>query len=252
LGGVTAPSLHRPDFDVPGAASAGVVGDSRTWTDPYIQRYFTARIRSLQALDEATESTVEALRDAGELDNTYVFFTSDNGYLLGEHGLVGKNVLYEEALRVPLLVRGPGVRRAATSSLPATLVDLAPTFLQIAHTEPGVAQDGTSLLAALRGNEKRWRDTQLVQTGSMSSGYLLGWTYRGVRTGRYTFGIDTATGATVLFDRLRDPRELHDVADHPAYRGIAEELARRTGELSGCAGTACNRIFGEPRAPSGP
>jgi N-acetylglucosamine-6-sulfatase len=251
LGGVRAPSLREPDFDRPGAASAGLVGDAKKWTAPYIQHYFTQRIRSLQALDEATARTIEALRDADELDNTYVFFTSDNGYLLGEHGLVGKNVLYEEDLRVPLLVRGPGVRRAATSRLPATLVDLAPTFLQIAHARPGVAQDGTSLLAALRGDERRWRDTQLVQTGSRSTDYLSGWTYRGVRTGRYTFAIDTATGTRVLFDRLRDPGQVHDVADDPAYRGIAEELARRTGELAGCAGPACNRTFGDPGRPSG-
>jgi N-acetylglucosamine-6-sulfatase len=249
LGGVEAPSLRAPDFDVPGAASDGLVGDANPWTAPYIQHYFTQRIRSLQALDEATARAVRALRDAGELDNTYVFFTSDNGYLLGEHGLVGKNLLYEEDLHVPLLVRGPGVRRAATSRLPVTLVDLAPTFLQIAHARPGVTEDGTSLLGALRGNEGRWRDTQLVQTGSDSNSYLSGWTYRGVRTGRYTFGIDTATGITVLFDRLRDPRQLHDVADDPAYRGIAKELARRTRELSGCAGTGCNRIFGDPGEP---
>ena len=85
------------------------------------------RLEALSAVDEGVQKIVEALADTGRLDNTYLFFTSDNGYSMGQHRRVGKDVPYEEVIRIPLIVRGPDVRPGTTSLAIAANIDLAPT-----------------------------------------------------------------------------------------------------------------------------
>ena len=106
----------------------------------------TARLQTLQSVDRAVGSLVETLDDEGVLDETYIVFTSDNGYSLGEHRFVGKDVLTDEALQVPLLVRGPGIGPGTTSDLPVTLVDLPATFAALTGVSPAWQVDGTSLV----------------------------------------------------------------------------------------------------------
>ena len=77
-----------------------------------------ARIRSLRSVDDQVKATVDALRATGELANTYIFFTSDNGYLLGEHRLTTKNHPYEQSLRIPLVARGPASRPGPCGTRP--------------------------------------------------------------------------------------------------------------------------------------
>src|SRR5918993_1507759 len=95
-----------------------------------------ARLQSLQAVDRAVGSLVQTLAAEGVLDDTYLVFSSDNGYSLGEHRFVGKDVLTDEALQVPLLVRGPGISPGSTSDLPVTLVDLPATFADLTGVTP--------------------------------------------------------------------------------------------------------------------
>ena len=109
-----------------------------------------ARIQSLLSVDDQIKVM---LRDArtrtDQLDNTYVFFTSDNGFAVGEHGLTTKNHPYETSLRVPLLVRGPGIEPGSRCPEQFGMADLAPTFLDIADATAGRPQDGRSMLPAL-------------------------------------------------------------------------------------------------------
>lgn len=204
-----------------------------------------ARLRSLQAVDRAVESLVRTLRETGELDNTYLVFSSDNGYSLGEHRFVGKNVLTQPALQIPLLVRGPGVVTGASSEVPATLVDLPVTFAALAGVSTGWTVDGASLVPTLRGEEQAFRDTTLVQTGESGGD---GWAYRGVRTDRYLYGVNGSDG--FLYDRLRDPGELVNLIDDPAYAAVRGELERRRSLLVSCAGASCNQRFGPLPEPS--
>lgn len=249
---VVAPALRKPSFNVMGPPEPGLVGETGPWSRSYIQHYSDQRAQSLGAVDAAVAAAVRALADTGELDNTYIFFTTDNAYLLGEHGYIGKNVLYEENLRIPLLVRGPGVRPGSRSELPVTLYDLAPTVLQIAGGTAGVVEDGESFLPALTGQSMPWRDTQLVQAGSTRKrGPAPGWFFRGVRTARYSYAREPATGRQTLYDRVRDPYEMHNVARLPQYAAVRRELARRTTLLSRCAGASCNRRFGDVGPPTG-
>jgi arylsulfatase A-like enzyme len=108
------------------------------------------RLQSMLAVDDAIGDLIESLRDSGELDNTYIFFTSDNGFHLGEHRLgAGKWTPYEEDIRVPLVVRGPGVPEGETLPHMVLNNDLAPTFADLAGTEAPSFVDGRSLVLLL-------------------------------------------------------------------------------------------------------
>ena len=205
----------------------------------------TARLRSLQAVDRAVGSMVETLDRQGVLDDTYIVFSSDNGYSLGEHRFTGKDVLTDEALQVPLIVRGPGIAPGSTSDLPVTLVDLPATFAALTGVTPAWQVDGTSLVPTLLGQDQTFRDTTLIQTGRTLGD---GWSHRGVRTQRYLYGTDGADG--FLYDRFVDPDEMINRFDDPTYAEVQAALEMRRTELVDCAGWTCNQVFGPLPDPS--
>ncbi|WP_210651845.1 sulfatase [Nocardioides sp. SYSU D00065] len=205
----------------------------------------TARLQSLQAVDRAVGSLVETLDEQGVLDETYLVFSSDNGYSLGEHRFVGKDVLTDEALQVPLLVRGPGIAPGSRSDLPVSLVDLPVTFAALTGVDPAWQVDGTSLLPTLMGADQPFRDTTLIQTGRTLG---TGWSHRGVRTDRYLYGTDGTD--TFLYDRLVDPDEMVNLADDPRYAAVRSALDLRRSELVDCAGWTCNQVFGPLPEPA--
>ncbi len=246
LGDVPSPALGKPSFNVvTPPPNPYPVLSSWPLSRPDLQAYFTARIRTLQDVDDGLERLVAALRETGELDNTYIFFVSDNGHLLGEHRILAKNVLYREALEVPLLVRVPGASAGWTSDVPVTLVDLAPTIVELAGATAGRTIDGQSFAPLLRRQPVRWRDTQLVQTGGdRTTGPEPGWTTRGVWTSRYTYFRRSVDGVEFLFDRSEYPYEVVNVASRASYRPILSELRRRRQALVNCSGATCARVFG--------
>jgi arylsulfatase A-like enzyme len=112
-----------------------------------IDRRRQARLEMLLSVDEGVEAIVDALRDEGELDNTYLVFMSDNGYFSGEHRIrQGKFLPHEPSSHVPLMIRGPGIPAGAASSELVSNVDLAPTISEIAGATPTLREDGRSLL----------------------------------------------------------------------------------------------------------
>ena len=192
-----------------------------------------ARIRSLRSVDDQVKAVVDTLRQVGQLRRTYVFFLSDNGYLIGEHRQVGKNRPYEPALRVPFLVRGPGIPAGVVRPAVYSMVDLAPTFLQIAGAQPPVVIDGRSILASLRTGVTGYGD-YLIQGGDSHEP----WWWRGVRSRGFVYA-RYSNGFEELYDRTNDPYQLRNVVDDPAY---ADELARqrqRRDELRSCTGAEC-------------
>src|SRR5690606_17237603 len=97
--------------------------------------------------------------------DTVIVFTSDNGYFLGEHRIrQGKILPYEPSLRVPLLMRGPGVPHGVTRRSPVTTLDAAPTFAALAGARPGVPVDGSSLLRVVE-RDRGWRTGVVTDTG---------------------------------------------------------------------------------------
>lgn len=112
----------------------------------YLDHYYRQRLRALQAVDELVGKLVAQLGGAGVLDDTYVVFSSDNGYHLGQHRLPpGKECGYDEDIRVPLVIRGPGVPRGGAEDAVTTHIDLAPTVLNIAGAGTRPDFDGVAI-----------------------------------------------------------------------------------------------------------
>ena len=249
--GARAPFLDKPSFNEADASDKPRAVVRRGRVDvPAAQQLFLQRIRALASVDQAVAGIVTALREAGELDDTVIAFTSDNGFLYGEHRYQGKTLAYEESVRVPLLVRGPGIEPGRTLGHTAAMIDLAPTFAELAGAEPQVPVDGESLVDVVRDPAPGVDRTLLLQAGIRGPDPQgLDWEYRGVRTGRYTFVYWFKTGFVELYDRRRDPYQLRNLADDPRYAGIVEELAARTRALGECEGAACRTDFGPVPPP---
>ena len=246
FGSATNPATRKPSFNRPRPGEQRLNARGQ-------QKLFQARIRSLQSVDDAMASMVATLTVTGELDNTYIVFASDNGYALGEHAQTGKNILTEEVLDVPMLIRGPQVRKGATVNQVTSLVDLPATFLTVAGLRPKKPIDGLPLVSLLRGTSKRWRDTTLVQTGNsdVRGVKYKGWESRGVQTSRYLYQdfVNQRDGER-LYDRQRDRFELKDRSHDPRYRATMRELRQRYTKLRNCKGQVrCNRIFGRVPGP---
>jgi N-acetylglucosamine-6-sulfatase len=249
--GARPPSFSKPSFNEARIGDLPPGLRSRKVSRHRMLRLFQARVRSLRSVDDAVAATVRQLDRLGELDNTYIVFTSDNGFVLGEHRQTAKNLLFDEVLDVPLVIRGPGFQAGTVDDTAVTLVDLVATFVDWAGATPGHQIDGISV-ERLRADLRRpVRDTILVQTGDQVADETPGWDYRGVTTRRYLFAHRAGRqGTGILFDRLRDPYALRNRFWDGGYRAIRRELTHRTHVLSRCVGDGCNRVFGrlpEPR-----
>lgn len=243
LSNVTLPVLRKASFNERHVADQPKEARGPKVSAFDMQQRFTSRIEALQAADENVQMLVEQLEALGELDNTYIFFVSDNGYLLGEHRLSHKNYIFSESMAIPFSVRVPTADGGTISDLPVTLADLAPTFAELGQATPERLVDGVSFAPLLRGEEQPWRDTQLIQTGRDLSTYD-SWRIRGARTDRYTYGRDVTNGFEQLYDRLRDPYEIHNRARDPRYQPVLRAMRKRMAALRDCAGAACSRSFG--------
>ncbi len=260
FGTVKLPTRNKPSFgerntsDKPHSVRASTLPSRLVWR-------FRQRIRSLQAIDEANAATIRALRRARALDDTLIAYVSDNGYQLGEHNLYTKNHPYAESLQIPFLMRGPGIPRGATSDQTASMVDLAPTFLDAAGVLGRVRRaghtDGETLLPVAAGRATL-NSTTLIQAGPITAKQVrtFGWMFRGVRTSRYTWVV-WWNGFEELYDHARDPYELDNLTGHrgrlrdPAYLAVRDELRSRYQRLRSCAGyQACERrAFGPEPVP---
>ena len=198
---------------------------------------YHSRGESLLAVDEGVQKVVDALSAAGALDNTFLVFASDNGWMQGEHRIVqGKIVPYEPSIRVPLLMRGPGV--PAGVHLPQMVVnaDLAPTIVDLANATPGLTMDGRSLLPLLK-DRTVWSGRDLLLDGVGADVAHMG--FQGLRTPRYVYVEYRVPAETELYDLAKDPYELQNVAGDPSYDRVRAELAARLAKLKTCRGVTC-------------
>jgi N-acetylglucosamine-6-sulfatase len=197
-----------------------------------IQESWKQRRESLLAVDEAVRSIVQTLRDTGQLDSTLILFTSDNGFLHGEHRLrYGKIVLYEPSIRVPLLLRGPGIPKGVHRSQLVANIDYAPTILDAAGVKPGRVEDGVSLLPLARDSGKELGRDLLIENGPFRH-------YDAIRTRNWLYA-EHETGERELYDLSRDPYELRSLHADPRYARLRGALAQRLHVLVTCTGSTC-------------
>ena len=223
------------------------------------------RAEAIYLVDRSVKQIMGKLEQTGQLDNTLVVFTSDNGYFLGEQGeRQGKILPYEPSLRVPVVMRGPGVPQGEVRTDPFLSIDYAPTFAQLGDATHGEL-DGQSLLDVARlGDESAnamWHRTVLTETtplnsvrealdrrdpvGAHTTQTLQGKT-TGVRTGRYLYTEwlvepgNRHPGATVeLYDVLEDPNQYDNLADDPTYADVVARLHDVLAKARVCRGAQC-------------
>lgn len=194
------------------------------WRAARIDAFRKDQYRTLLAVDEAVERVLQALADSGRLSNTMVLFASDNGYLWGEHRIEGKSVPYDEAIRVPYVLRYDPLTGGTAEGRIVANVDIAPTFADLAGVDaPGA--EGVSLLPLLDGSATSWRADLLVEhydgAGTVP-------TFCQVRSPRWSF-VRYSTGEEELYELERDPYQLKNRAGVKSLKGqlaLMRERAR--------------------------
>lgn len=191
--------------------------------------YRRERRDALRTVDDSVVRIVNALRDTGELADTVLVFTSDNGFMQGEHRIDwGKVVPYMESARVPLLIRGPGFTPGTHTELVSN-ADLAPTFAEIAGVTPGHPVDGVSMLGTIPVDRSILLESLASDDwkGGATTGPLPA--YRSVIQNRWQW--TEWDGAQELYDLANDPYQQRNRAGDPAFGTIRKELAAELGRL---------------------
>ena len=208
-----------------------------------IDEQYRTRLRTMLAVDDLIGNVVEALRKSGELDNTYIFFTSDNGFVMGEHRRPqGKWSAYEEAMRVPLLVRGPGVPEGKTLPHMVLNNDFAPTFATLGGASVPSFVDGRSfvpLLGSTSPAPSDWRRAFLEEGRASKTGRPA---FKAIRTTDHLW-VEYADGERELYDLKEDPYELESKVD-TAPEDLMQDLAGRLDELRDCSTEGCRQAEG--------
>jgi N-acetylglucosamine-6-sulfatase len=263
------PGVHESDVSDKPAIVSGQPPNSPKRLRVLRHRY-ECRVETLPAVDRGIAGIVRTLRETGELDDTILVFSSDNGVFDGQHRLPGgKGLAYEEAAHLPLVIRVPPKYRGGAPA-PATVdslvanIDLAPTFVDWAGTEtcpeagPCRVMDGRSLIPLLGGEEGDWPARRPIATelhlsnDSVAPGRGISCSFEGARQGRFLYVRHTSlpdlqTGAcepsdvAELYDHVTDPFELRNLASPelvPSERtdAIEAHMAELTDELADCAG----------------
>jgi N-acetylglucosamine-6-sulfatase len=242
--GATAP--RGPSFN------EGDMSDKPNWlrdqtplmTGPTIAEIDTDYRGSLQAMmavEEAMDALFATLDQLGESSNTYVFFTSDNGLHRGEHRLRGgKNTPYEESIRMPFYVRGPGVPAGRAIEHLTGLVDLTPTFLGLAGAAIPASVDGMSLaplFVSATPPITSWRQEMLVEHPGGAGLPVQMPAYYGVRTATELY-VEYDNGESEYYDLKSDPYELNNLV-RQSSTAVISRLSARVAALKSCRGATC-------------
>ncbi|WP_175517736.1 sulfatase-like hydrolase/transferase [Planctomicrobium piriforme] len=232
---------HYPGF--PAARHLDAYDDIEPWRPPnfnvpannttaeiaYIDSLRQMQLASLLAIDEAVAAIYDKLTATGQLDNTVIVFTSDNGFQWGEHGNLGKGLVYEESIRVPLLIRdGRDPVQRVRDELVLN-VDVTATLAGLAGATTTHTIDGRSLAPLVAGESVDWRTDFLVQNPRFSGPYA-GVQQYAVRTERYLY-TEKSVSDVQLFDLQNDPYELRNRAKDPKYAGVLARLKSRLDQL---------------------
>jgi arylsulfatase A-like enzyme len=210
------------------------------------QIYMKKYLRCVKGVDDNVGRILDYLDKSGLAENTLVIYTGDQGFFLGEHGLFDKRIMYEEALRMPFLVRWPGEIRPGTTSDGMILnVDFAPTVMAIAGLPTLADMQGRSFLPLLKGDlPSDWRKSMYYR-----------YYYSHFETESH-YGVRTYQHKLIYFDRIEqwefydlddDPHEMNNLYDDPEYRPIVKELKQELERLQRELGDDPNDVGDNPR-----
>ncbi|MDG3002306.1 sulfatase-like hydrolase/transferase [Paludisphaera mucosa] len=188
-------------------------------TPQVVRRNLADYYASIEYLDAQVGRILDALRDAGRIEDTIVVYAGDHGLAIGSHGLFGKQNLYEHSMRSPVILAGPGVPAARKVDAFAYLHDLFPTLGELAGVAGPEGGEGLSLVPVFQGREPTRRPDLFTAYRHLQ---------RAVRDDRWKLIVYPRINKLQLFDLQADPAELHDLASDPAH---AREVARLTALL---------------------
>lgn len=218
---------------------------------------FQKRVASLQSVDDLVADLIQTLEATDQLENTYIFFVSDNGFHLGEHQLPsGKGTPYEEDIRVPLMVRGPGITPGTTVTQMSANIDLAPTIAYITGVETPDFVDGRSFLPFLQGENVQWRGGLLIEFGYIDEEAVtealndpetdnllvdvVGGAFRGIRGEDYVY-VEYANGEIEFYDLINDPYQLENISGKLSQATL-DTLHAKLEALKYCSGSDCQML----------
>jgi Sulfatase/RTX calcium-binding nonapeptide repeat (4 copies)/Domain of unknown function (DUF4976)/Bacterial Ig domain len=236
----TTPLPKPPNFDEENISdkpqwlqSFGRLSETRKST---MQDRYRQRLRSMLSVEDILRQIITTLDETGELDNTYIFFTSDNGYHMGHHRLdMNKKTPYEEDIGVPLMVRGPGVPANVVRLQLVLNNDFAPTIADLAGVSTPAFVDGSSFAPLLTGSPpSSWR-TAFLEEGWLEGGTVVPTpTHKSVHTQKHMF-TEYDTGEHELYDLSTDPYQLESQPRTTANAPLYDELQARLNVLRNCS-----------------
>jgi len=234
--------------------------------------YYQKALESLRSVDEGVKTIVDTLGGLHRLRNTYIVFTSDNGFFYGEHRLTGgKFIAYEPATHLPLLIRGPGIKAGTSTGELAANIDIAPTILELAGVTADKSIDGRSLVPYMKDPSLRSRrpilfesfvETNDVEANGEPTGQRAAVKelrarrstdgagasivappkdYEGIRLGPYKY-IEWPDGEKELYDITKDPYELNNVVRVANLSPIRAFLHAQLIRLESCVGRTCQEV----------
>ncbi|SFJ41269.1 Ig-like domain-containing protein [Planctomicrobium piriforme] len=238
-------SPHAPH--APGFASPGYLGaydDLDVWRPPnfnipaaksdadiaYIDALRKMMLSSLLPVDDAIAQMYSILETTGQLDNTVIVFTSDNGFEFGEHGQLGKGVIYDESTRVPMVIRDGRAPVQQVDDRMVLNVDLTATLLDLGNASPTKPLDGLSLASTISDDPASWRSDFVIYNFNAPSATSSGVQSYGLRTENYKY-VEYSNGFLQMYDLQNDPYELTNLAKVPGYADLRDQLAARLHQL---------------------
>lgn len=220
-------------------------------------------LESLKDIDDGVRRILQALWANGQLKNTYVLFTSDNGFFRGQHRLArGKILPYEASARIPLVARGPGIKPGSETSELTANIDIAPTILELTGAQHSREIDGRSLVRFWQDPKRRSRRPIVIESFADESDLEVAdrqsrWSaggflpYRAIRLAQYKFVL-YENGERELYDLFRDPHERNNRIRAPRYAKLANFLREQLDRYADCAGAACRQTADLPPIPGVP
>ena len=187
-------------------------------------------------VDDMVSRLITTLHDEDFMRDTYIIYTSDNGFAMYQNRIFSKGAPYERSQRVPFIVRGPGVPEDHVNKRLVANIDLAPTFAQWAGARTPDFVDGRSFVPILGNPDAPWR-TRLLFEHRLGNHH-----FKAVRTSANQVYIEyPRTNETEYYDLTRDPYQLDGKAEEPPPK-----LKTRLRELANCAGASCRAAEAEP------
>ena len=225
-------AAQKAEFDAAyGPENEKIIAALPSMTDEEVtrwkyQRYVKNYLRTVRAVDENIGRTLAYLEESGLAENTIVIYSSDQGFYLGEHGWYDKRWMFEESLKMPFMIRWPGVTKAGTE--PEAMIqniDYAPTFLEMAGAPIPADMQGKSIVPILKGEGKTpegWRDAVFYQYSGENTHRVA--RHDGVRDSRHKLMRFPDTDEWMLFDLQKDPQEMKSVSADPAYADVLGKM----------------------------